>query len=247
MEINLSTLLLQVANFIIMVFILARFLFKPLKETLEKRAMRVTQATDEAERAARESDALKREYEKKRDEMDTEFATLKNEARLVIEEARQQMLKEAYDEIEAMRARAQEELEQQRTEAMRLHRVKIGEVVTALVGRMVKDVLSPQLQQAYLDAFFDQLRSVQWNGDGPDDGEESVRAELFTATDLCEANETRVAAVLETVVSQPIDLSCRVDPDLIAGAMVRLGDLLVDGSLQGQIEHLRSRYEAQIG
>jgi F-type H+-transporting ATPase subunit delta len=52
---------------------------------------------------------------------------------------------------------------------------------------------------------------------------------------------------LEETISQPVDLTYRVDPNLIAGAMVRLGDTLIDGSLQGQIQQLRSRYEAEIG
>jgi F0F1-type ATP synthase delta subunit len=38
-----------------------------------------------------------------------------------------------------------------------------------------------------------------------------------------------------------------VDASLVAGAMVRIGDMLIDGSLHGQLEQLNSRYEAEIG
>jgi F-type H+-transporting ATPase subunit b len=247
LEINLSTLLLQVANFLIMVFILTRFLFKPLKEMLDKRASQVTKAVEKAEQATREAEALRLEYEKKRENIDLEFAAIKDEARIVIDETRRQMLEEAYQEIEAMRARAREEIEQQRTEALRLHRSKIGELTITLTLRMLQDILNPQLHQAYLDAFLDQLRSVQLNGRISGDGKEAVSAEMITAIDLTEENRARIATRLETMVSQPIDLVCRVDTTLIAGAMVRLGDTLIDGSLQGQLQQLRSRYEAEIG
>ena len=246
LDINLSTLLLQVANFLIMVFILTRFLFKPLKEVLDKRTSQVTWAIDEAEKATREAEKARLEYDKKHGNVSAEIAALKNEARIVIDETRQQMLKEAYEEIEAMRARAQEETEQQRAEALRLHRGKIGELVTTLIQRMMKDVLNPQLHQAYLDAFLDQLRLVQLDGRISNNGEETVPAELITTIPLAQENERRVAATLETAVSQPVDLICRVDPDLIAGAMVRLGDMLIDGSLQGQLQQLRNRYEEEV-
>jgi F-type H+-transporting ATPase subunit b len=246
LNINLSTLLLQIANFLIMAFILTRFLFKPLKEMLDKRAIQATKSMDEAEEVTREAEKLRLEYEKKHENIDAEFAALKNEARIVIDQTRQQMVQEAYEEIEAMRARAQEEIEQQRAEALRLHRGKIGELVTALIQRMMEDILTPPLHQAYLDAFLDQLRSVQLNGRIPTNGEQTMSAELITATPLVQENETRVAAMLEAAVSQPVDLTCRVDPDVIAGAMVRLGDMLIDGSLQGQLEQLRSRYEAEF-
>jgi len=247
LNINLSTLFLQVANFLILAYVLTRFLFKPLKGMLDKRASQVTKAVDEAEEATREAEELRLEYEKKRENIDAEIVALKNEARIVVDATRKQMLQEAYQEIEALRARAQEELEQQRADALRLHRHKIGELVAALTHRMMEDILNPQLHQAYLNAFLDQLRSVQLEGRISTDGEETVSAELITATPLVQEDTVRIATTLETVVSQPIDLACRVDAGLIAGAMVRLGDMLIDGSLQGQLQQLRSRYEEEFG
>ena len=246
LEINLSTLLLQVANFLIMAYILTRFLFKPLKEMLDKRAGEATKALDGAEKAIHDAEALRLEYEKKHQNIDAEFAALKNEARIVIDQTRQQMLQEAYEEIEAMRARAQEEIEQQRAEALRLHRSKIGELVSTLIQRMMQDMLNPEIHRAYLDAFLDQLRSVQLNGHIANNGAQAVSAELITTTPLAQEQEKRITATLETAVSQPVDLTCRVDPGLIAGAMIRLGDILIDGSLQGQIQQLRMRYEEEI-
>jgi F-type H+-transporting ATPase subunit b len=244
--IDVGTLLLQIANFLIMAYVLTRFLFKPLKEMLDKRAHQATKTLDEAEEAAREAEALRREYEEKRENIDAEFAALKNEARIVIDQSRQQMLKEAYDEIEVMRTRAKGEIEQQRAEALRLHRGKIGELVATLIQRMMRDILNPEIHQAYLNAFVDQLRAVQLNGRVSADGEEAVTAELITAAPLVETERTRIAAALEATAARPVDLTYRADPDLVAGAMVRLGDVLIDGSLQGQIQQLRRRYEEEI-
>jgi F-type H+-transporting ATPase subunit b len=244
--IDVGTLLLQVANFLIMAYVLTRFLFKPLKGMLDERARQATKTLDEAEEAAREAETLRREYEEKRENIDAEFAALKNEARIVIDQSRQQMLKEAYGEIETMRTRAKAEIEQQRAEALRLHRGKIGELVATLIQRMMRDILNPEIHQAYLNAFVDQLRAVQLNGRVSADDEEAVTAELITAVPLVETERTRIAATLEATAARPVDLTHRADPDLVAGAMVRLGDVLIDGSLQGQIQQLRRRYEEEI-
>jgi F-type H+-transporting ATPase subunit b len=246
LELNWSTILLQIANFLIMTYILARFLFKPLKEMLNKRARYATKAMDEAEQAKRQAEALKQEYEKKANNIDAEFAALKNEARIVIDQTRQQMLQEAYEEIEAMRARAHEEIEQQRAQALRIHRSKIGDIVAALVQRMMEDILNPQMHQAYLDAFLNQMRSVQLDGRISNNGEKTIPAEIITTIPLEPESERQIRATLETAVDYPLDLTYRVDPDLIAGAMVRLGDTLIDGSLQGQIQQLRNRYEEEV-
>jgi F-type H+-transporting ATPase subunit b len=247
LKINLSTLMLQIANFLIMAYILTRFLFKPLKGMLDRRASRVTQAMDEAEKSAGEAEAARLEYEHKRDNIEAEFAALKNEARVVIDQTRQQMLQETYEEIEVMRARARQEIEQQRVEALRLHRGKIGEVVATLVQRMMADILNPDTHNAYLDAFLNQLSALDLAGRTAGNGKEAVPAELITAIPLLQERRAHITAALETTISQPVDLVCRVDPNLIAGAMLRLGDTLIDGSLQGQIQQLRGRYEADIG
>lgn len=245
--IDLGTLLLQVANFLIMAFILTRFLFRPLKEMLDRRAKEATRTMDEAEEARREAETLRQEYEEKHENIDAQFAALKNEARIVIDQTRQQMLKEAHAEIEVMRVRAEDDIEQQRAEALRLHRVKIGELVATLIERMMNDILTPEIHGAYLDAFVEQLRAVQLNGHIAKDSEEAVSAELITAAPLVDEDRTRIAATLEMGVSYPVDLTCRTDPGLIAGAMIRLGDTLIDGSLQGQIQQLRRSYEEEVG
>jgi len=246
LDINLSTLLLQVANFLIMAYILARFLFKPLKGMLDRRAREATKALDAAQEATHDAEVLRQEYEKKHENIDAEFAALKNEARIVIDQTRQQMLQEAYEEIEAMRTHAQEEIDQQRAEALRLHRSKIGELVANLVRRMMEDMVNPEIHRAYLNAFLDQLRSVQLEGHVSNNGQTTVSAELITTVPLAEEEKRRIVATLETAVSEPVELTCRVDPGLITGAMIRLGDILIDGSLQGQIQQLRNRYEEEI-
>lgn len=62
LDINLSTLLLQIANFLIMAYILARFLFKPLKGMLDRRAREATKALDAAQEATHDAEVLRQEY-----------------------------------------------------------------------------------------------------------------------------------------------------------------------------------------
>ena len=212
---------------------------------LDRRASQVAEAVDEAQKAMREAETMRLEYEKKLGNIDAEVVALKNESRVVIDETRQQMLKEAHQEVEAMQGRAREEIERQRSDAMRLHRNQIGELVTTLTRRMVEDVLNPQLHQAYLDAFIDRLRLVKFDGRVSTDEEDPVAVEVITAISLTQESKSRITIELETVVSHVIDLVCRVDEGLITGAMVRLGDTLIDGSLQGQLQQLRSQYEAE--
>lgn len=65
-----------------------------------------------------------------------------------------------------------------------------------------------------------------------------------SAAPLDDAEVAAVRARLEQITGGRIDLSLRVDPQLLGGVQVRLGDLLIDGSVRGRLERLRGRLAA---
>jgi F-type H+-transporting ATPase subunit delta len=67
------------------------------------------------------------------------------------------------------------------------------------------------------------------------------------ATSAAELDAAEVAALrqrLEQMTGGKVDLELRVDAQLLGGIQVRLGDLLIDGSVRGRLERLRSRLES---
>jgi F-type H+-transporting ATPase subunit delta len=62
--------------------------------------------------------------------------------------------------------------------------------------------------------------------------------EIVSAAVLGDAQRERLAAALRTRLRRDVRLQCTVDPSLIGGAVVRSGDLLIDGSLKGKLERL---------
>ena len=62
--------------------------------------------------------------------------------------------------------------------------------------------------------------------------------EIVSAAVLGEAQRERLAAALRARLHRDVRLQCTVDPSLIGGAVVRSGDLLIDGSLKGKLERL---------
>ena len=65
-----------------------------------------------------------------------------------------------------------------------------------------------------------------------------VDVEVVSATALDERQRERLAGALRQRLSRDVRLHCSTDPALIGGAVVRSGDLLIDGSLRGKLERL---------
>ena len=70
------------------------------------------------------------------------------------------------------------------------------------------------------------------------DAEGSVQAELVSAFPASEAQQAEVIASLRKRLGRDVELSCSTDKDLLGGAIIRAGDLVIDGSVRGKLERL---------
>jgi F-type H+-transporting ATPase subunit delta len=65
-----------------------------------------------------------------------------------------------------------------------------------------------------------------------------VEAEVVSASTVSAAQLKDIAAALKKRLGRDIDLSTRIDPALIGGIVIRAGDLVIDGSVQGKLRAL---------
>ena len=63
-------------------------------------------------------------------------------------------------------------------------------------------------------------------------------AEVSTAVPLTPEQETRLTESLQTLTGKTIKLTTQIDPTLVGGVVVRIGDTVMDGSVRGKLERL---------
>jgi F-type H+-transporting ATPase subunit b len=244
LELNLSTILLQTANFFILVFILYRFLFKPVQNILKKRAVETTTAMDDAREAEKQAEEKRRLFEEKTNNIDAEITARRNEARIVIERTRQQMLYEVQDQIENLKAQTEETLSQMQMRAIQQHKEKLGNLATSFVQGILSDVMTPVLENEYIKEFIDQVRQMDLSnfienvapGDVPE-------IKVITAKMLSEDEKQQIDSILHQQISQKMIITYEIDHSLIAGGIMRFENELIDGSIQGQIQNFKTKYQ----
>jgi len=65
-----------------------------------------------------------------------------------------------------------------------------------------------------------------------------VQAELVTAYPASEAQQAEIVASLRRRLGREIELTCSTDASLLGGAIIRAGDLVIDGSVRGKLQRL---------
>jgi len=248
-NINWSTLVLQILNFVVMALILTRFFFKPVIQTLDERSKRVTSALDEAEKREQQAHEAQAQYEKLLTEAQEQVLAMNQRAQEELQETRQRILAEAREEILTMRAKTEAELEEARQQAIAQHRHELGRLATTLSGRLMRQAGGEQFQRSSMLEFLKRLSSFP-----KDDYQralasvqaETVQVQIVSAGDLDEDTRSQIESQLSEILDRSMEVSFKRDPSLLGGATMRLGDVVVDGSLAGQLQTLSERYLADV-
>jgi F-type H+-transporting ATPase subunit delta len=80
-------------------------------------------------------------------------------------------------------------------------------------------------------------------GEFRDQAEGTVEAEVISAQPLSDAQKTAITEALKNRLGRDVQLNCSVNQDLVGGAVIRAGDLVIDGSA---VEHLRQLSSALV-
>jgi len=105
-------------------------------------------------------------------------------------------------------------------------------------GRNFVSLLAQNRRLGFLPeiaALFEQMKS---------EVENAVDVEVVAATQLSPDQETRYAAALQKKLGRQVRLHTRVDGSLLGGAVLKAGDLVIDGSIKGRLERLATELTA---
>lgn len=65
-----------------------------------------------------------------------------------------------------------------------------------------------------------------------------AEVEVTSATPLSEAQQANIAAAMEKRLSRKVKLNCKIDKSVLAGVIIRAGDMVIDGSVRSRLERL---------
>ena len=112
------TFIAQICNLFIQVYLIKRFLFKPINEMLEKRRQMADAQIQDAVKAKNEADAIKAEYEQNMLEAKNKANDILISAQKTAAVQSEAMLKEATSQAAAIKAKAENDIAQEKRKAV---------------------------------------------------------------------------------------------------------------------------------
>lgn len=222
MNIDWITVVAQVVNFLLLVYLLKRFLYGPVIRAMDKREERIAKRLEDASQREDEADARAQEYREKRETLEEEREQCLEEAREQAEKERKQRVEEARDDIATMKQEWRDEVEREKSEFLEDVRKQAFQEVTRIVRRILEDLAERDLEHEIVRVFNKRLQHMD------EDTREALREggdriEVVTAFELDEDNRHRLSETLQETVGKKRDIEFTQSGELQCGISLRAG------------------------
>lgn len=237
--INLGFFLFQVFNFSIVLVLLYAWAYKPILNMLENRKKKIAQSLEDARIAAEARANAEAEAKKILDGAQGQANKVVGEASGRADQAAKEILAQADVDAAKVRDGATSEARVERDRLLAEMRGQIAALAIAATQKLVGEALDEKRQHALIDEFFSGVKSgkVVLLKEANISGEE---AEVTSALPLTPSEQEAVKAeVVEKMGGQPTSVTFRVDPSILGGLIIKVGDKVLDGSVAGQLDALR--------
>jgi F-type H+-transporting ATPase subunit b len=192
MLIDWFTVVAQIINFLVLVWLLKRYLYNPILKALDERERKVASQLHDAANAKAEAQNEKNEFQRKNDEFDKERKSLFTKVSKNAADEQNRLFSELRNELESFRLKQLESLEKEYQKLRQEIALKTQQEIFAIAKKTLLDLANIKLEESIAEMFIKQLRSLE--------GEEK---ELL-ASAVKSSRQVRIQSVFELLPTQRI-------------------------------------------
>lgn len=238
MQLDWSTIVLEIINFLVLVWLLKRFLYQPVLQAIARRKAEIEASIAGADTKRAEADSLRQQYENRLSDWEHERSAARAVLQQELDGERRHRLEELRATLESERERARAADERRLAETQRQ-----AEQQAVLHSAQFAAKLLNQLSSAELDT-----RLVSWATEAlaelaperratlRNNAASTHEAHVLSARPLGNDARRRLEAVLRELLGASVACTYDKDPALIAGLRITVGPWVLRANLQDELQ-----------
>ncbi len=249
MLIDWFTVAAQIINFLILVFLLKRFLYGRIIKAMDKREEKIASRIKEAESKHREAEKELEEYRSKSQEMDKKKEELLSRARNQAESRKEELLQEARQELNRQRQKWQDSIQKEKEYFIRDMKQQTADQFFSLSRRALKDLAGAELEKQMVETFLQRITEI--GEDKKRDmagllGEGNAEAVVVTSSPLAEGAVDRITKALHEVLNSDAEIQFQTSAEILSGIELRINGYKVAWNLDHYLEAMEAEMQAAI-
>lgn len=229
MQIDWFTLVAQIVNFLILLYLLKRFLYRPIIDAMEQREQMIAARLQEAEHQRKEAEEEAQRYLHQRLQLEHEHEELLAAITKQVEERRGELLVKVDLEIQEKRRNWQASLREEQEDFLRRLRQQLGSEAVELARRTLKNMANIHIETQMAEMFMRRMEELdsEKKAEIADSIQNSDRAVVIrSAFELPQDIRGRIVDTMREKILDGHEMTARFEiaPGLIAGI-----EMQVDG------------------
>ncbi|GJM40186.1 MAG: hypothetical protein DHS20C20_04680 [Ardenticatenaceae bacterium] len=225
--INLGYLLMQIFGIGILILLLTGLVYKPILRVLDERKAKIAKGLEDARQAAIARDNADADVKKIQDEARAEANKVRQDATVQAENQANGILAQAREEAKAIKEAAAADAEAERDQILADMRGQVASIAIAAANKLIGESLDESRQRAIIADFFAKVPADAANLAGS-------AGEVTSALPLTDAEQAEVKKALGLD-----EVSFKVNPNILGGLIIRVGDKVVDSSVASRMGAMR--------
>ncbi len=243
MLIDYFTTIAQIINFLVLVFLLRHFLYRPIIKSMDEReqkiASRLKEADENRKKARQEEENARKVMQELAAKHDGMVAKATEEAQAF----RADLMKKARGEVDKSKADWYEALERQKEELLSDLRLQAGKDVYAVSRRAIRDLATDELEGQIINTFLKRLETM-----GESDKERlkefykkpGQKITVASTFEIPEEMRKKIQETLRRQVGTDMEIQYRTAPDMISGVELSANDMKIVWSIDSYLNDLEA-------
>jgi F-type H+-transporting ATPase subunit b len=221
-----------------MVIILRGWVFKPMVDMLDRRRKTIAQGLEDARIASDARENAEKDAQEIISKAQQEANAKVREASERAEQAGREIKAAAEADATKIRETAKQEAEQSKEGILGELRGQVAALAIAAAQKVIGETLDEKRQHALIDEFFSGVKSGKVVLLEAEKELPGGSAEVISALPLTAKEQEAVKKDVLSKMGGGATVSFRVDPDILGGVVIRVGDKVLDGSVAAKLEGL---------
>jgi len=226
MLIDWFTVVAQILNFLILVWLLRRFLYRPVLNAIDQREEKIQNQIEDAKRKREEAKAEQQEYQNKNKSFDEKRESMLREASEEAQEKRKELIQEARKEAENLRNRLEKSIREDHKNLNKEIMERTQREVFSISRKVLLDLASEDLESHMVQLFIRRLQDL-----GSDRREKfhdmlqhaSRDVLIRTTFELQDTLQQQILEAIEDVSDTGVEARFEVAPEKISGIELTAG------------------------
>lgn len=246
MPIDWFTVAAQAINFLLLVWLMKRFLYKPVLRAIDAREKRIEEQLADARAQKMEALEEKEEFQRKNEIFDQERTELMNAAAEEAKSEKMRLLEEARASAEELQAKWREGLEKDASRLEEDFQSRVRKDVFFIVRKTLSDLAGEELEGKIIDLFLRRLEAMDEETRtslAPVSKDPDGSVQLRTAFPLTEKQQKRIAQEVKRLFALKGEPKFTVEEDLLAGIELSAKGQKISWTIDDYLLSLRESVE----